>query len=169
MASRWVHLAIKAHTTGALDFREASASDSWRLKEALVLKEIEDELFLKSNELAYVWHCNAASANAWDEEGEDFEFHRKEANKTFRAMGMLMLPWYKHWEKTEKSVAQLWKEFKEEEKVPGFKEWRTAKKKWMLDRNEEDKAAAASLNKVWEARRELEKKRRGRRRKNGRR
>jgi hypothetical protein len=58
----------------------------------------------------------------WDEHEERFEFHRKEARKTFNAVGKSLLPWYKRWETgSEKPLAQLWKEFKEREKDPVYK------------------------------------------------
>lgn len=74
------------------------------------------------NSLAHAWHCSAAQLVEWDEREERFEFHRKEARKTFNAVGKSLLPWYKRWETgSEKPLAQLWKEFKEREKDPVYK------------------------------------------------
>lgn len=73
------------------------------------------------NSLAHAWHCAAAQLVEWDEREERFEFHRKEARKTFNAVGKSLLPWYNRWKVgAEKSIAQLWKEFKAREKDPVY-------------------------------------------------
>lgn len=87
-----------------------------------MLGDIEEQLVCRLNSLAHTWHCSAAQLVEWDEREERFEFHRKEARKTFTTVGKILLPWYKRWETgSDKSLAQLWKEFKEREKDPVYK------------------------------------------------
>lgn len=87
-----------------------------------MLGDIEEQFVCRLNSLAHAWHCSAAQLVEWDDREERFEFHRKEARKTFNAVGKSLLPWYKRWETgSEKPLAQLWKEFKEREKDPVYK------------------------------------------------
>lgn len=123
MGGRWVRLCVHAHTIGSLDFSKANRKDAyWRIKRNWVLGDIEEDFVSRLNVMAHDWHCAAAQLVEWDEHEERFEFHRREARKTFNAVGKSLLPWYKQWETgSEKPIAQLWKEFKEREKDPVYK------------------------------------------------
>jgi hypothetical protein len=118
-----------------LDYRNAPVHDvRFLLKEEWVLSAIEDERASQLNALAHQWHCSAAQLTAWDEQGKQFEFHRKEASKTFKAIGKLTLPWYKQWTKPdERSLAELWKRFKEAEKNPEYAKWLREERKRIND------------------------------------
>lgn len=87
-----------------------------------MLNDIEEQFVYQLNSLAHAWHCSAAQLVDWDEKEDRFEFHRKEARKTFDAVGKSLLPWYNRWKTgSEKSLTQLWKEFKERETDPVYK------------------------------------------------
>lgn len=103
------------------------------------MEVLEDQLANDINRLIHAWHCGAARSNMWDEKGEDFEFHRKEADKSYKAIGRLTLPWYNDWA-PEKSLKELWDDFKAVEKDPEFQRWRVSKKAEM--RAKRDKAVA---------------------------
>jgi len=111
-----------AHREGALDFACSHRYDHrWALKELWVFDTLEDQLAARLNEMTHLWHCSAAQLTEWDEKETKFEYHRKEANRSFRDVGKLLLPWYKRWQRSEeKSLAQLWREFKEQEKDPVY-------------------------------------------------
>jgi hypothetical protein len=111
-----------AHTEGSLDYSRSSRYDyRWALLETWTFDVLEDKLAARLNEMTHLWHCSAAQLTEWDEKETKFEHHRKEANRSFRDVGKLLLPWYKRWHKTEeKSLAQLWREFKEQEKDPVY-------------------------------------------------
>ncbi len=120
MEDRWGKLAIEAYVGGALNFSEFRRYDRyWLLKEQVVFDALEDRLAIKMNELVHHWNSGAARSNIWDEKGDDFEFHRKEADKAYKAIGRLALPWYNAWE-PEKSLSEVWLDFKEHEKDPEF-------------------------------------------------
>lgn len=140
MEDRWGKLAIQAHVCGALDFAQSRRYDrSWSLKEDMVMEQLEDQLALDINRLTHAWHCGASRSNMWDEKGEDFEFHRKEADKAYKAIGRLSLPWYNDWA-PERTLKELWDDFKLAEKDPKLQAWRQAKKAEM--RAKRDKAVA---------------------------
>ena len=147
MGARWSKLALEAHCRGALDFRGASRYErNWLLAERLVLDTIEDELASKLNGMVHQWHCAASASTAWDESGADFEFHHKEAEKAYKDVGRLTLPWY-NW-KTEKTLEELWLDFKKQEKDPVFQKWRSAVKKKMSDETKRQIEDAARLKKT---------------------
>jgi len=135
------------------------------LKEVVVFACLEDRLAARANELVHNWHCAAARASVWDESGEEFEFHRREADKTFKTIGKLLLPWYKIWTETEgKTLAQLWKEFKEEEKDPEFQKWRAQVKRDLAAITARKKEIAEALKNVAVARSTRDEERRTRER-----
>lgn len=142
---------------GALDYACFRRYDhNWELRELLVFDVIEDTVAASLNVMAHDWHCAAAGANPWDEEGKDFEYHRKEADKTFRTVGKLRLPWYKDWDYEDDRLAKLWAEFKEEEKTPEFKKWHAKTKQKLRKQIEEGRAEAATLQKYFESKRQAD-------------
>lgn len=79
---------------------------------------------VEMNKLVLGWHCNAAQMTEFGD-GKLFEFHMLKAEEVFNDIGKHYLPWYPHWKNTEANrLLNLWKGFKEEEKDPGFVEWR---------------------------------------------
>jgi hypothetical protein len=114
------------------------------LKEEIVLEVLEDQLANDINKLIHAWHCSAARSNMWDEKGEDFEFHRKEADKSYKAIGRLTLPWYNDWA-PEKSLKEMWDDFKAVEKDPEFQKWRVATKAEMKKRVDKAVSEQAAL------------------------
>ena len=117
MEERWPRLAVTAHNRGCLDY---SQPVDWRfkLKENLIFDIIEDELIVETNKLVHNWHCSAAQVTGWDEHEQLFDYHSKKARLSYNKIGRMVLPWHKGWQAEEKSLAQLWKEFKAEEKDP---------------------------------------------------
>lgn len=147
MADRWGRLAVQAHVRGALKYEEFHRYEpKFLIAEEMVMEAIEDEIVAKLNRMVHEWHCSAARANVWDE-GEDFEFHRKEADKTYRSVGRLELPWY-NWGSTERPIEELWADFKAKEKDPEFQKYRMGLKKEMLDKIGQRKAEAEAIEKV---------------------
>ena len=154
MADRWSRLAVEAHVTGALDYARFHRYDrTWELRELLVFDIIEDTIAASLNIMAHDWHCAAAGSNPWDEEGKDFEYHRKEADKTFRTVGKLRLPWYKDWEYEDDRLVRLWQAFKNEEKDPQFQRWRDKTKKKLRKKTEDRQAEIVALRKYYESKR----------------
>ena len=115
------------------------------------MDQLEDQLARDINRLAHAWHCGASRSNLWDEKGEDFEFHRKEADKAYKAIGRLTLPWYNDWA-PEKSLKEMWLDFKEVEKDPEFQKWRAAKKAEMRAKRDQALAEQQALATVMEKR-----------------
>lgn len=118
-----------------------------------MLEVLEDQLANEMNRLTHAWHCGAARSNMWDEKGEDFEFHRKETDKSYKAIGRLTLPWYNDWA-PEKSLKEMWDDFKAVEKDPEFQKWRIAEKAKLREKRDkgvaEQKALAAIIQKQTE-------------------
>lgn len=134
MGNRWERLAVEAQLRGILDFRASHRYDNrWLLKEQLLLVALENELAVEMNGRVLNWHCNAAQVT---EHGDDklFEFHMLKAEEVFNDIGKHYLPWYSQWGNTEGArLVELYRQFKEEEKRPGFKQWRDGVKKVMQD------------------------------------
>jgi hypothetical protein len=122
LEDRWSKLAIDAHVSGALDFKNAHRFDYiWLLKEKVVLDSIENKLATNINQLNHLWHCSAAQITGWDENEELFEYHKKQVQKAYNVIGMAYLPWYKQWTQVEdKPIEQVWKEFQERGKEPKY-------------------------------------------------
>lgn len=149
MASRWSFLALEAHCRRAIDFAEEGGPYR-RLKEDLVFDRIEDHLATETMELAHAWHASAAAADPWD--GDNFEFHRKAANKIYRDIGKLKLPWYKRWTLDDvEALTRLIRQFFAQERDPEFREWRDKVKKEMHDKIERMKQERVAIREVGEA------------------
>lgn len=105
--------------------------------------------------MTHLWHCSAAQLTEWDEKDTKFEYHRKEANRSFRDVGKLLLPWYKRWQRSEeKSLAQLWREFKEQEKDPVYAARLADARKSLVDLQKQSKAQDETMDAVQRAWRE---------------
>lgn len=150
-----------------MDFSLARRYDrKWLLKEEIVFNALEDAMVAKMDTLTHQWHCSAAArSNMWDENSDDFEFHRKQADKTYKAIGRLTLPWYKWAE--EMSLAEMWQKFKEYEKDPEFQAWRKGKKSELQKVKSAAEAEAKTLQAIAEARKQAEQLKQQRRSKHG--
>lgn len=166
MESRWGRLALEAHIAG-VDLSGSRYDRRCLLKERLVFDALEDKLVAGVNQLAHIWHCSAAKADVWDEKKEDFEFHRKEANRTFRAIGKSLLPWYSLWQKDELTLENLYKDFQAMQKDPEYIKRREEIRARMNTKIAVTKADDANLKEVFKRVRE-EKEARERRSKRGR-
>jgi hypothetical protein len=134
LASRWERLAVEAHYRHALDF-SAKGGPYRLLQEEIIFDRIEDELASEVMGLAHSWHASASASDPWDMEGKTFEFHRKAANRIYRDVGKLKLPWYKRWTLDDADVlVGLIKQFYAQERDPKFREWRDKVKKEMNDK-----------------------------------
>ena len=122
MEARWPSLALSAHRNGALDYTQYRRYDAyWELKEELVLRAEEDDQVCRLNEMAHLWHSSVGAPTGWEEDSSRIDFHRKEANKAFRDVGRLRLPWYNRWSQDEgRELADLYKAFKDREKDPKY-------------------------------------------------
>jgi hypothetical protein len=121
LAGRWEKLAVEAHIRGCLDFREPHRFDwRWDMKERLVMEGLEDSIAVEVNKLAHAWHCAAAQVTGWDEKETLFNDHSKQVRRAYNLIGKSLLPWYKQWSIEEKSLAQMWRDLKEEEKDPEY-------------------------------------------------
>jgi hypothetical protein len=107
------------------------------------MDQLEDELVREIDKLTHEWHC-AVARNMWDEKGDDFEFHRVEASKTYKAIGRLSLPWYNTWG-AEATLKEMWDQFREAGKDPEYRKWRDQRKKTMRDRRAGAEAEAATM------------------------
>lgn len=133
MAGRQERLAIEAHCRGLIDYSKAGGPYA-HAKEAVVFEYIEDQLAVEVSQMAHRWSAAAALSDPWDEEGKTFDFHRKEANKAYREVGKLKLPWYKRWKLDDaEKLSQLIRDFYAQEREPGFQEWREKTKQAMRD------------------------------------
>lgn len=134
MESRWERLAVEAQLRGILDFRGSHRYDGrWLTKERLLLAALERELATEMNGRVLNWHCNAAQVTAFGDD-ELFEFHMLKAEETFNDIGKHYLPWYSQWGETEGTrLAELYRNFKAEEKLPWFNEWHNTLQKSMQD------------------------------------
>lgn len=81
---------------------------------------LEDSIAVDLNKLAHNWHCSAAQVTGWDEKETLFNDHSRKVKQAYNLIGKSLLPWYKQWAAEEKSLADLWRQFKEEEKDPEY-------------------------------------------------
>lgn len=144
-----------------MDFSRARRYDNnWHLKELWVFDLLEDQLAARLNEMTHLWHCAAAQLTEWDEKEVKFEYHRKEANRSFRDVGKLLLPWYKRWQRSEeKSLAQLWREFKAQEKDPVYAARLAEARSSLVALQRQSSEQAATMAGIEQARREEDKRR----------
>lgn len=121
MESRWGRLITHAFRTGALDFTQYQRDDTyWELCEGLTLDDIELEFASKLSELSMFWHSCAGQPTGLENDDKRVDWHMREANKMWKDIGRCLLPWYDLFRKAEKSIEQLWKEFKDQEKDPVY-------------------------------------------------
>lgn len=106
----------------------------------------EDRLHSEVTKLAHEWHCSmAARTSIFDDNDDDFEFHRKEAVNTFNIVGKLCLSWYKGWEAERDKLVEAYLQMKRQEKDPVFQKARAAVKKAMRDKMAAAEAEAKSM------------------------
>ena len=126
------------------------------IKEQLLLTALEHELATEMNGRVLNWHCNAAQITEF---GDDklFEFHMLKAEETFNDIGKHYLPWYSQWGETEGTrLAELYKNFKAEEKLPWFNAWHGKLQKSMQDDVAEVEQEAKQLEEARARRREYD-------------
>ena len=94
------------------------------MKESLILSDLENEFVSELNRMTFFWHLSMGQATGWEEDTSEIDAHRPDAVQSWNDMGRYLLPWYKGFAaKKEKSLEQLWKEFKEQEKDPEYAAW----------------------------------------------
>lgn len=158
MEARWSRLFIHACRTGQIDFRGFSPRDPyWAIKEGLILSDLEDEFVAELNRMTYFWHLSLGSASGWEEDTSERDNHRKDAINTWNDFGRYLLPWYKGFSsKKEKSLEQLWKEFKDQEKDPEYGAWLKEERKRLRDLHLSAKMEAEALSEASKRLRKLE-------------
>lgn len=131
MDARWGRLFIYACRTGQIDFRGFKPRDPyWELKEGLILSDLENEFIAELNRMTFSWHLSMGQATGWEEDTSGIDGHRREAVQSWNDVGRHLLPWYKGFSaKKEKSIEQLWREFKEQEKDPQYAAWLRGERK----------------------------------------
>ena len=150
-----------------MDYSRYRRYDSyWELKEALVFRAVEDDLVCQLTTMTHLWHSCSGAPSGFEDDSSRVEFHRKEANKTFRDVGRLRLPWYSRWSQDEgKELVDLWKAFKEEEKDPEYAAYLKERRRIVNEKSQEAAKAVAAMNEIGEdLRREREEYRRKNRR-----
>lgn len=86
---RWAYLAIRAYAKGLLNFSHLEQEDDrWRLREEILLAEVEREALAKLHEMIHLAEVSAAQYT----EHNTFEPHYKAAQKQYHAYSKLMYP-----------------------------------------------------------------------------
>jgi len=89
-AGRWKSLAVAAQASGRLDFCKADSNDlKWLIKEKLILDEIERERITDVYRTGCLLHASAAGAS----NKEIYEHHFKQADKRFKRITEILLPY----------------------------------------------------------------------------
>ena len=150
MGARWSSLALSAHRNGALDYAKYRRYDAyWELREELVLRAEEDHQVCRLNEMTHLWHSSAGAPTGWEEDSSRIDFHRVEANKAFRDVGRLLLPWYKRWSQDEgRELVDMYKAFKDREKDPAYAALLKKRREKVNARVAQFKAEAALLEEL---------------------
>jgi hypothetical protein len=153
LESRWGRLSVHAHRTGALDYGQYRRYDAyWAYREELIFRDIEDEFVARMNELVHLWHASLAAPSGWEEDDKRTEYHRREASKTHNDIGKLLLPWYKRWQREEKSLIEMWREFKEREKDPQYAEFLRKERQRLREMSREAASETKALAGLTDAR-----------------
>jgi hypothetical protein len=136
-----------------LNYREFRRYDAyWAYREEIVFRDIEDELVARMNELVHSWHASLAAPSGWEDDDKRVEYHRVEAAKTHNDIGKLLLPWYKRWQREDKSLVDLWREFKEREKDPQYAEFLRQERQRLREMSRSAESEAQALESLHEAR-----------------
>lgn len=86
---RWTYLAVRAYSKGLVTFKEEEREDiRWRLREEILLSEIERETLAKLHEMVHLAETSAAQYDSGN-----FDYHHKAANKQYHAYTKLMYPY----------------------------------------------------------------------------
>lgn len=157
-------LAIRAHSTGAVDFSKYDRYD-WRsrLSVSLVFDSLEDHTVNRLNEMTYQWHAYSGQPVYGETSGERVEFHRKEAKNVFALVGKSLLPWYKKWYQDEgKNLRTLWEEFQQRSQDPAYAEYLSKARKLLRSLGSQDTLDYAGIHAARVAQVEKQKQRRRR-------
>lgn len=87
-SDRWTFLTLRAYSSGRLDYSNR-LDDRWRLKEAIVLAEVERELHHEMHRLSYEGEIAAAQYV----EQEIFDYHYEKSLEKFDTLEALLLPY----------------------------------------------------------------------------
>lgn len=89
-SDRWTYLAVRAYTKGLVTFKEEEREDiRWRLREEILLSEVEREVLAKLHEMV---HLQEASASQYVDQ-TTFDHHHNAANKQYHSYAKLMYPY----------------------------------------------------------------------------
>lgn len=86
---RWTYLAIRAYTRGLVTFKsDEREDDRWKLREELLLSEVERDVLAKLHEVVHLAEVSAAQYVSQ----EVFEHHYRAANKQYHSFSVLTYP-----------------------------------------------------------------------------
>jgi hypothetical protein len=97
------------------------------------------------------WHASLACPSGWEEDEKRVEYHRREAAKTHNDIGKLLLPWYKRWQREDKSLVELWREFKAREQDPQYAEFLRKERQRLREMSKEAESETAAMTGAREA------------------
>jgi hypothetical protein len=103
------------------------------------------------DELAHQWHCCAGQPTGWEEDDRRTEYHRHEARKAHNDVGKLLLPWYKRWQKEDKTPLDLWREFKAREKDPEYAKFLRAERARLREISRAARAESEAMADIYKA------------------
>jgi len=109
---RWSNLAVRAYAKGLVSLNEAERSDDrWKLREAVLLSEVEREALMQMHAMVHLEECSAAQYSG----GNDiFKYYRDQAREQYAGFVKLAMPYSKVASGIAKStmdtLADLWKE-----------------------------------------------------------
>jgi hypothetical protein len=105
---RWGRLAVKAYSDGVIDFASSHRSDDrWKLREALVLSEVERKELV---ELERMLHDEDVHAAQYIAGNSVFQYYWEQAQQRFNTTKRLRTPYLKQAQQQDDPdrVAKLW-------------------------------------------------------------
>ena len=86
---RWTYLAVRAYSKGLVTFAEEERQEErWRLREEILLSEVEREVLAKLHEVVHLAESSAAQYVSQS----TFDHHYTAAKKQYHALSRLVYP-----------------------------------------------------------------------------
>jgi len=157
LEARWNRLYVYAYRTGQIREDGYGPRDPYRsLKEELIFSDIENQFASELGKMTYFWHVVLGKPTGWEEDRSEVDGHQRDAIRAWNDVGKHLLPWYKDFvSRKEKSLEQLWKEFKEQEKDPEYAAWLKVERAKLRDIGVQARSEADGLSQAAERLRAL--------------
>lgn len=131
-SDRWSYLAVRAYTKGVLKLSSEERQDSrWRLREELLLGEVERDIV---GELRQMLHRTEIAAAQYSAGGNIFKHHYEQATVHYVGYQKAMMPYDKSYEFDSKALIRAWNEVYGDPETPEVAKQIAETEKYLQDK-----------------------------------